>query len=278
MQPRVGIVLVNWNGREVTLDCLRSLESVRYDNAFTVVVDNASSDGSVEAIRAAFPAVTVLPQERNLLFAGGCNAGMTYALGAGADAVLLLNNDTVVDPGFLGPMVERMLAGQGTGAVAPKIYYHAHPDLLWYAGGEISFWTGTMKHTGIREKDAGQYDAVRGVDYATGCAVLVPGEVVARVGMLDTGYGMYGEDADWSLRIRRAGYRIVVEPRARVWHRISVSTGGHLSFYKLRHKFVSNFRFFARYARWYHWPVFPWAGVLVNAAAAVRYLLTSRGR
>jgi GT2 family glycosyltransferase len=175
-------------------------------------------------------------------------------------------------------MVERMLAEPDTGAVAPKIYYHAHPDLLWYAGGEISFWTGTMKHTGIREKDAGQYDAVRVVDYATGCAVLVPGEVVARVGMLDTGYGMYGEDADWSLRIRKAGYRIVVEPRARVWHRISVSTGGHLSFYKLRHKFVSNFRFFARYARWYHWPVFPWAGVLVNAAAAGRYLMTSRGR
>jgi GT2 family glycosyltransferase len=95
------------------------------------------------------------------------------------------------------------------------------------------------------------------------------------VGMLDEAYFMYTEDADWSLRVRRAGYRILYEPRARVWHKLSVSAGGHLSFFKLRHKAQSNFRFFARYAAWYHWPVFPWLGILVNAFAALNYF---RGR
>ena len=278
MEPRVGIVLVNWNGREVTLACLRSLRAVSYGNAFTVVVDNASADGSVEAIRAAHPDVTVLPQRTNLLFAGGSNEGMRHALAQGADLLLLLNNDTEVAPDFLGYLVERLQHEPGAGAVAPKILYHARPDTLWFAGGEISFWSGTMRHTGIRERDDGRHDRPHDIDYATGCAVLVTRGAVERVGMLDTGYRMYTEDADWSLRIRRAGFRVLYEPRSRVWHKVSVSTGGNLSAYKLKHKFLGNLRFFARHARWYHWLVFPWANVLVNGAAALRYLLSTRGR
>jgi GT2 family glycosyltransferase len=160
--------------------------------------------------------------------------------------------------------------------VVPKIYYHDPPDLIWFAGSVISFWTGTMRHIGIREVDTGQHDTPGPTAYATGCCILTSRELVERIGILDETYYMYSEDADWSMRARRAGYRIMYEPRAKIWHKLSVSVGGHLSRYKMKNKFMGNFRFFARYASWYQWPVFPWLSVIVNGVSALRYLTTAR--
>jgi len=276
--PKVAVILVNWNGKAVTLDCLASLQQVRYPAMHISVVDNGSSDGSVEAIRGQFPAVEVLALSQNRRFAGGNNAGIQKAIDAGTDFVLLLNNDTVVDPDFVTALVERFQQEKRCGMVVPKIYYHQTPDLLWYAGGEISFWTGTMRHRGIREVDRGQYDSTVETGYATGCCILTSRDVISRAGVLDESFFIYGEDADWSMRVRRAGYRILYEPRARVWHKLSVSTGGHLSGFKLKNKAISNFRFFARYARWYHWLTFPWVSVIVNIWSALRYLVQTRVR
>jgi GT2 family glycosyltransferase len=212
----------------------------------------------------------------NLRFARGTNTGINYGLEHGADLFLLLNNDTTVDPDFLSVMVERIMVSSPIGMVAPKIYYHDDPGRIWFAGGSISLWTGTLKHTGIRETDHGQYDTPGEIGYTTGCCILTTREAVERVGMLDESFLMYSEDADWSMRMRRAGYRIVYEPKAKIWHRISVSSGGHLSWFKTKNKFISNLRFVARYAAWYHWLVFPWANVLVNGSAAIKYLLSHR--
>lgn len=137
-------------------------------------------------------------------------------------------------------------------------------------------WTGTMRHLGIRDNDSARYDQPRAVDYATGCCLLVRREVIEALGMLDESYRIYTEDADWSMRVRRAGYDVLYEPGARIWHRVSVSSGGHLSWFKLRNKFLSNLKFFRRHASWYHWLSWPWMSVLVNAVAALRYLLTAR--
>jgi hypothetical protein len=245
---------------------------VKYSALRLYVVDNGSRDGSVEAIRAGYPSVDILALPENLRFAGGNNAGIAHALAGGAAFVLLLNNDTVVAPDFLTHMLNRFVGEERCGMVAPKIYYATPPDLLWFAGGEISFWTGTMRHTGIRKADHGQYDLSRDIDYATGCCILTSREVIEKVGVLDESFFIYSEDADWSMRVRRADYRILYEPRAHVWHKLSVSAGGHLSWFKMHNKALSNLRFFARYARWYHWLTFPWLNVLVNGWAAVRYL------
>ena len=271
--PRVTAVLVNWNGRDVTLDCLRSLREVGYRPFHTIVVDNGSTDGSVSAIRSEFPDVEVLPQSENLRFAGGNNVGIRRALEKGTEFVLLLNNDTVVEPNFVDALVRRMDTGRQSGIVAPKIFYYDMPDRLWFAGGEISFWTGTMKHRGIRERDCGQYEVATGIDYATGCCILVRAAAIVPVGLLDESYYMYGEDADWSMRFRKAGYAIWYEPAAKIWHKVSVSAGGHLSPFKLRNKYLSSLRFFARYARWYHWLTWPWLSIVMNATAGVRYKL-----
>lgn len=270
--PHTCVILVNWNGRDDTLECLASLERAAMDNATVIVVDNGSEDGSVGEIRSRHPGVRILAMETNLRFAGGNNEGIRAALASGAEQVMLLNNDTTVEPGFLRAMTARLASAPDIGVVAPKIYYYDRPDLLWYAGGEVSMWTGTMRHLGIREKDDGRFDRPRETTYATGCCLLTRREVLERVGLLDESFYMYAEDADWCARVRNDGYRIMVEPGARVWHKVSVSAGGHLSRFKLRNKFLSNFRFFARHASWYHWLTFPWMNFLMNAVSAIRYL------
>jgi GT2 family glycosyltransferase len=277
-QPLVYIIIVNWNGKDITLDCLNSLSRVSYRNTRIVVVDNASSDGSAEEIGKRFPNVTLLEMKENLRFARGTNVGLRYGLEHGADLFLLLNNDTTVDPEFLSAMVARITSSSSTGMVAPKIYYHGDPNRIWFSGGSISMWTGTMKHHGIREVDQGQYDTAGEIEYATGCCILTRRDVIEKVGMLDESFSMYTEDADWSMRVRMGGYAILFEPKAKVWHKLSVSAGGHLSWYKMKNKFISNLRFFGRYAAWYHWLVFPWANILVNGYAAAKYVLSARTR
>ena len=270
------LILVNWNGREVTLACLASLRQVPSPPFSVLVVDNGSADGSVEAIRSLHPEVHLLSLPENRLFAGGTNTGIRYALDHGATLVVLLNNDTVVDPGFLAPLLAPLRQDRTCGAVAPKMLYHDRPTMLWFAGGAVSFWTGTMKHIGIREEDRGQHDAALPIDYASGCCIATRRDVLERVGMLDEAYSMYTEDADWSLRVRRAGYRILYEPTSRIWHKVSVSAGGNMSWFKLRHKYAGNMRFFFRYATWPQRLVFPWLSILVNALRAIRYIAATR--
>jgi len=275
--PLVYIIVVNWNGGQVTLDCLASLHSISYSNHVIVLVDNGSTDGVVQAVRTVSQRVKIIENGKNLRFAGGNNVGIRYALEEGAHSVLLLNNDTTVAPDFLAPLVRRITDNPAIGMVSPKIYYHDAPSRIWFAGGEVSFWSGTMRHTGIREADKGQFDVARPIEYATGCCVLVRREAIEQAGMLDESYFMYTEDADWSMRVRKTGFSVYYEPAARVWHKLSVSAGGHLSLFKMRNKFISNLRFFSRYASWYHWFVFPWANIMMNGVAAVK-MLAGRGR
>ncbi len=274
--PLVYIVILNWNGKAVTLECLDSLAQVEYPNRKTLLVDNGSTDGSVAVLQAAHPGVEMLPLAVNRGFAGGMNAGMRRALERGAEMVLLLNNDTLLDRPFLGFMVRAMREQPRAGMVVPKIYYADEPTRLWFAGGAISMWLGTMRHVGIREYDHGQYDTPGEIPHATGCCLLARRDLIERIGLLDESYYFYTEDADWVMRARRSGYTVYYEPRARIWHKVSVAVGGHLSWRKNRYKLLSTFRFFARYASWYHWLVFPWMTFLANGLAAFRYLLARR--
>lgn len=275
-KPLVAIVLLNWNGEAVTLECLKSLRKISYKRNHIILVDNGSTDGSVPAIRKAFRTVEILEMGKNLGFARGANVGMRRALQRGADLLMLLNNDTVVDPQFVDFMVDTLLSDPSIGMVSPKIYYYAEPNRIWFAGGTMSMWSGTLRHVGIREYDTGQYDTVREIPNACGCCLLARRTVVEKIGLLDESFYLYTEDADWVMRARRAGYRVFYEPRAKVWHKVSVDSGGHLSWHKNKNKFLSNFRFFARYASWYHWLVFPWLNIPANGSAAVRYFLQTR--
>lgn len=219
--PHVAIVVLNWNRRAETLACLESLRALTYPDYEVVVVDNASADGSATAIRQQFPEVTLLENAENLGYTGGNNAGLRHALEQHADYVFLLNNDTIVDPGCLSALVTVAEADPAVGMVGPLIYYFDRPTVLWSAGGAIDWRRGTTWMVGLDEPDEGRWDAPQPVDFITGCAVLVKAETLRRIGLLDERFFAYYEDAEWCVRAARAGYRLLLVPAAKVWHKIA---------------------------------------------------------
>jgi GT2 family glycosyltransferase len=262
--PRVLVLVLTWNGRALTEACLDSVLHMDGPPFDVLVVDNASTDGTPAALCARYgPRITVQENAHNLLFAGGMNAGLERALDAGYDYVLLMNNDVVADRGMLQALLAAAAADPRIAAVGPKIYFFDQPEIIWFAGGELSLWRGWPRHLGLRERDRGQHDAPRDVDYLTGCAFLVRRSALAEVGLFDTGFAMYAEDADWSFRARARGWRLVYAPQARLWHRVSASAGAR-SWYKIRRRTASQWRFLRRHARWYHALVIPF-GTLAEA-------------
>ncbi len=227
---RVAVVVLSWNGREDTLGCLASLAEVDYPELTTIVVDNGSTDGTSDAVRAAFPTVEIVRTEENLGFAEGNNVGMRRALELGADHVLVLNNDVEVDAGFVRALVEEAHRRPDAGALCSKILYMEPHDLIWFAGATFDPHSGyNGRQTGYRERDDGRFDAVVETDRACGAAMLVPRRVLEEVGLFDPDLFFYSEDVDWSLRARAAGYRHYVVPASRLWHKVSVTSGGENS-------------------------------------------------
>jgi len=273
-KPLVFVLIVNWNGKDDTLACLASLKNISYPSYKIIVIDNASSDGSAAAIRRAFPHVETIENHENRRFAAANNQGIQRALAAGAAFVLLLNNDTEVAPDFLDELVHAARQRPDIGMTGPKIYYHHDPQRLWSAGGEIVLWKGRTAHLGLRQMDGPRWMAAGEVGYLTGCALLCTRACIARVGGLDESYYIYGEDADWCMRARQAGFRCWFVPTARVWHKISASSGGGLTPFKAYHKVRSSFLFFRRHARWWHWLTIPWwvgAGLLLETLRQVMH-------
>lgn len=226
MNPSVVAIVLNWNGRDVLGDCLRSLLANDYQNLQILVVDNGSNDGSVSLVSDAFPTVQVLSSPTNLGFAAGNNLGIREALQQGIDYLLLLNNDTVVDEKCISRLVDTAETDHYA-ALNPKIYYFDPPDRLWYAGGAFSLWRGVSEHWGRKTLDSGRHESSRPVTFLTGCALFLRASVLREVGLLDEQLVSYAEDADLDLRIRRAGYRLGYVPAAKVWHKEGYSALKH---------------------------------------------------
>jgi GT2 family glycosyltransferase len=225
MKPAVSIIVLNYNGREDTLACLRSLEHLTYPNVNVIVVDNDSSDGSVETFKKAHPGVRIIETGANLGFTGGNNAGIRHALKHGADYVMLLNNDTVVAPDMVEVMMEVMEADPCIGVAGPMIYYYSAPETIWSAGGTIDWSHGTTSMVGLNEEDKAQFGlSPRPVDFVTGCCLLARRDVWEKAGLLDENFFMYYEETEWCVRARRAGYKIAHVPMAMLWHKISVES------------------------------------------------------
>ncbi len=220
--PLVTIIVLNWNKLADTLACLESL--MRLDDAVAyevLVVDNGSSDGSPPVIRERFPGVALVETGENLGFAGGNNVGLRWALERGSDYVLLLNDDTEVAPDFLRLLVESAESDPQIGMLGPTIYYYEEPQTVWSAGGGIDWQRGTTWMVGEGEHDVGQFgEAPREMDFVTGCALLVKRDVLQQVGLLDDRFFTYYEDTEWCTRARRAGFKSVHVPTAKVWHKI----------------------------------------------------------
>jgi hypothetical protein len=221
--PHVALIILSWNGKALTLACLASLAKLDYANHSLIVVDNGSTDGTVEAVRQGYPGVTLIENGANLGFAEGNNVGIRDAMERRAEYILLLNNDTEVAPDFLSVLVnaaERI----GAGVYGPKIYYHAEPERIWCAGNT---WTGTgFVQVGDGEPDGPAFGAEKETDYIIGCALFAPAQMFREIGLLDPIFFLTYEETDWCYRARRANYRCMVVPQSRIWHKVAMSMGG----------------------------------------------------
>ncbi len=223
--PRVGALVLNYNGRDITLESLESLEAMTYPACDLFVVDNGSTDGSYEAIAERFPGVEQIRTEENLGPAGGLNLGVTELLGRDYDYLLILNNDIEADGGMLDELVAVAEGDPRIGCVGPKIFYFWNRDRLWSTGGIIRFRESVTRERGMGEPDTGQYERTEEVDYISGCAILIPTRVMREVGLYDPVFHLACEDADWGMRMKRLGYKSVYAYKAVLWHMVSMSTG-----------------------------------------------------
>jgi GT2 family glycosyltransferase len=223
---QVTIVVLNWRRADDTISCLESLRAAELGGARLLVVDNGSGDGSVARIRAAAPDVPIIALAENRGYAGGNNAGIEQALADGAEAVLLLNNDTVVSPDFLTPLVDALNASPEAAAVCGAVHRHDRPELLDVAWSEVRFADRyVVQLRGVNAVPGEGFDQRRNVEIAIGCVLLLRGAALRQVGLLDEAYFAYHEDVEWGLRARAAGWQLFYEPYARVYHRGSASTG-----------------------------------------------------
>lgn len=250
-EPKVDIILVNYNGDKDTIDCVNSLLEIDYNNFEIVIVDNAST--TQQELEKLLPSkVVYIKSKENLGFSGGNNLGIEYAVENNADYILLLNNDTVVEKSFLKELVEAAQEHIDAGILTGKILYYDKPNFVWYAGGYMNLNRARIHHDHIKEKDDFP-DNDRTVSFATGCMMMVPQNVVKEVGLLNDSFFMYSEDAEFCSRIQNAGYKIWYISNAKIYHKVSSSSGGvgsklsqyyrarnelYLTFHYAKHKFI----------------------------------------
>jgi GT2 family glycosyltransferase len=224
---RVAVVILTWNGRQDTLACLESLARVDWPELDVIVADNGSSDGTVAAVSAAGYPVHVVENGFNAGFAAGNNAGIAAALARGADAVFVLNNDTEVPRGALRSLVQALNDDASVACVCPVVVYADAPDKLWFAGSR--FDPSRARSGRNSDYELGRAPLPAGpvaIERAVGAAMLVRASVISELGAFAPELFYLHEDVDWSLRMRAAGWRILLVPDARIIHKVAASQGG----------------------------------------------------
>ncbi len=220
----VAVIVLTWNAADAALACLRTLAAQERVPDYTLVVDNASQDGTAERIRQEFPAITVIRNTKNLGFGVGMNIGIQtlHRLSEPPEVVVLLNQDTLLEPSWLNAILAPLDNDARTGAVGCKIRY---PDkTLQHAGTYLEWPRSVAHHIGRGETDTGQYDDVQEYDAVTGAAIAIRMQAMREVGLFDPGYTpAYYEDIDLCWRLRKQGYRIVYAPQAVLTHHESLS-------------------------------------------------------
>lgn len=226
--PLVYIIIVNWNRRELLAECLHSIEGhTSYPNFRVVVVDNGSTDGSLELVRKNHPRVEVIQNKVNVGFAKANNQAIKLSLKRGANYIFLLNNDTkIVQGDWLTKMIWAFEANQSAGIMGCKLVY---PDgRIQHAGGIIT--VRGISAYGWGEFDDGTYAQMKDVDYITGAAFMVKREIVEKIGLFDEQFSpVYCEETDYCVRARMAGYRMVYNPAVTIVHYHKGTIGTRLS-------------------------------------------------
>ncbi len=269
MQPKVSIIILNWNGWEDTIECLESIYQINYRNYNVVLVDNNSEDNSLERIKAylngdipirsefyeyksdnkpinvveskneveeiEFKDLILIKNPENYGFAGGNNIGIHYAMKhLKPDYLLLLNNDTVVDINFLTELVKTGDSRENIGFIGPKTLFYDKNDIIQEAGGgDIDYRHCKVEEIGFNDVDDGSLDYYIEPDYIGGACLLVKSKVLEKIGALDPNYFMYWEDVDWCITGLENGYKSAYEYKSVIWHKYGSSSENEFKMYYL---------------------------------------------
>ena len=260
--PKVYLIVLNWNDKEISKKCLSSIEKVSYSNYKVLIVDNNSQDGSVEFFKEYFPQYDILALDKNLKYAGGNNAAVDYLKPEEEDFLVFINNDTIVSSDFLDHLVAPFLNDANCIITVPKILFAMDINKIWYAGGVVSMWKGSIDHIGIRDFDGPKYSFMMETDYATGCCFCIKYDDFRRLKYFDTTFEMYCEDVDLSIRAKRMNRKIVYSPKSIILHSVSQSLGEN-SLKKIQNKLLGQVKLFWKHASGlqiitltFHWLLF----------------------
>lgn len=223
-EPKIAIIIINWNTFQLTFNCLKSLEACSYNNISFFLVDNGSIDGSGDKIALEFPEVNYIKNEKNEGFTGANNLALKAILEQDFDYVLLLNNDTEVKPNFLSLLEAKMNSDDKLAATQPLILNFKNKDTIWNAGGSFNTFFGLTKTRLKGMIFNPQLNIETSTQWITGCCILVKTSVVKQVGLLDNRFFAYFEDVDWSIRMTNLGYKLAVVPESIIYHHTSGST------------------------------------------------------
>lgn len=274
--PKVFIIILNWNGLKDTLECLESVFKLDYPNFEVIVVDNGSTDNSVEVIRKAYPQVILIENKENLGYAEGNNVGIRYALKHGADYVWLLNNDTVVDADSLTKLVMAAEKSPDIGLVSPVIYYYDEPDKIQFCGSYIDWKNHIIVYPENRNSILNvDHEFITGKNVCLwGTALLIRRNLIENIGTLEEKYFAYWEDTEYSVRSMRAGYRNIIEPSAKVYHKLPfgkviVNRGSHYFYYMTRNEYFFWMQYLEGLNKLSYFRM--WLAKVIGNAALCRY-------
>jgi GT2 family glycosyltransferase len=226
-QKSVVVVIVTWNKRQQVLRCIESVIALSYPLQAIVVVDNASTDGTVQAIRQRFNEtypIYLIRNETNEGGSGGFYRGIEAALNFNPDYLWLLDNDVIVVRETLQELLMVIEREPRAGVVGSKIYFAKTPEIIWAIGARVNHWLATISVLGDKVRDKGQFNRVMQVDYVPMCSMLLSVEVIRIIGSVDPTYFVYGDDADFCTRTKQAGFQILAAPNSVARHDVTLNS------------------------------------------------------
>ena len=251
MIVNVKILILNWNGRDVILECLDSISRIKYDNLDVIVIDNHSEDDSIPSIHSQFPDVDIIALDSNYGYAKAYNKAFNL-IGYSEDSFfMLLNNDTIVHENIIYEFLNAQSRFDSKEYMfGAKIYYMDNEKKIWYSGGEVNLPFGKIKHIGIRQENKDDDSLPIPTDYITGCCIFTHNSNIDKLNGFDEIFNMYCEDVDLSLRAVSSGIQCIYVPKAVLWHKVSNSFKNEVSKDKILLKMSSTFKLYKKHIKW----------------------------
>lgn len=261
---KTAVIVLHYQSEDDTRDCLKSLilSKSKNESYQIILVDNSKKGQFIKDLKKEYREIFIIENKNNLGFAKGNNVGIKQAMRSGFEQVILLNNDTLVPSGFVERLVDYAGKDDQIGLVSPKIYfakgheYHKNRynknemgKVIWYAGGLLDWDNVYAAHRGVDEVDQGQFEKETDTDFATGCCLLIKKKVFDTIGLLDDKYFLYYEDVDFSLRARKANFRVVYFPGIYIWHKNASTLGSGVLKSQVYYQTRNRLYFGMKYAR-----------------------------